>query len=173
MRRMILNDPTELADHIRSIGGLIVFDGRGGEGKTTLMREMAARLSCQGVDGDDFLIPDQGVFLDALRIDDLRNHIQTAFQSSPIVLLATVCARDVVDRMGLSNAVYVYVQWASRERLEHTRDNFDADIDAPSDDLLDDENLVLHRAVEEYHSARNPRGLADVAYIWAEAATGG
>src|SRR5258707_10965733 len=93
MPQVIENDPAKLAAYITSVGnGLIVFDGRPLAGKSYLARTLAKQLGCTFVDGDDFLVRDQGMFVDALRFDDLCRTIDTA--AAPPVLLATVPSGD-------------------------------------------------------------------------------
>src|SRR5262245_31916708 len=91
----IINDPATLADYLTSIGrGLIAFDGRPLAGKTTLARAMTARVRCSVVDGDDFIVRKQDMFMGALKADILRERIEATLAATPLVLLSTVCARE-------------------------------------------------------------------------------
>ncbi len=99
MSRFIRNDPAALAAYIKSLGqGLILVDGRPTAGKTHLAKEMAARLRCGVVDGDAFVVRKQDQFIGALKAEALRERIETSLAATPLVLLSTVCAREVVKK---------------------------------------------------------------------------
>jgi hypothetical protein len=159
MPQFIENDATALAVYIASLsGGLVAFDGRPAAGKAPLARDMALRLGCTAVDGDDFLVRDREVFVDALRFDDLRRAIEAA---KPPVLLSSVCARQVIERLGLVAAAFIWVETASLVRLKQIRRDFYDGIEerAPRgvSKLLDE--------VEAYVAAYNARGRPDVVYL--------
>jgi hypothetical protein len=160
MPQFIENDPAKLATYITSLGnGLIVFDGRPLAGKSYLARTTAKQLGCTFVDGDDFLVRDQGVFVDALRFDDLRRTIDTA--AAPPVLLATVCARYVVDPIGQPVAAIIWVEHASAVRLDQTqRDYFDYDENRDAS-----REHPLYKEVEAYVAAVDARRTPDVIYL--------
>ena len=130
MPQFILNDPTLLAACIATTalgGGLIVFDGRPNAGKTYIAREMAKELGATSVDVDDYLERDLGMFLGALRIDELRRALEGA---APPVLFSSVCARQVIEKLGLSAAGVIWVEQASQQRLEQARRDFELDDNA-------------------------------------------
>jgi len=160
MPRFIKNDPAELADYITGIGrGLIAFDGRPTAGKTPLALEMASRVGCAAVDADKFLVKDRGVFVDALRFDDLRYAIEA---SGPLVLLSGVCAQRILERLGTVAAAVVWVETASLLRLELMCRDFyehdEGDKEAPSD-------LPAYKEVEAYIDAYDARLRCDVVYL--------
>jgi hypothetical protein len=123
--RFIKDDPDELAAFIEGIGrGLIAFDGRPAAGKTPLAREMAKRLACSAVDVDvflplvddpDFAATKNSHFVDKLRIDNLRFTVKA---SGPLVLMSGVFARQVVERLQITAAAFVWVECASLSRLD-------------------------------------------------------
>jgi hypothetical protein len=158
--QFIENDPAVLAAYIASLGdGLIVFDGRPGAGKSYLARTTAKRIGCAFIEGDDFLVGDRGMFLGALRIDDLRRAIEVA--ATPPVLLATVCARHVADRTGLPIAAFIWVEQASLVRLDQIRrDYFDYDENSDSG-----RRHPLYKEVEAYIAACDARRTPDVVYL--------
>jgi hypothetical protein len=160
MPRFIKNDPAELAEYIVGIGrGLIAFDGRPTAGKTPLALEMANRVGCTAVDADSFLVKQRGVFVDELRIDDMRHAIEAGGQ---LVLLSGVCAQRVLERLGIPAAAVVWVESASLLRLDQICCDFfeydEGDMDAPTD-------LPLYKEVEAYIDTYDARRRCDVVYL--------
>jgi len=160
MPKFIENDTTLLADYIIAAGkGLFLFDGRPGAGKSYLARTMAGRLGGTFVDGDDFLASGQGMFVGALKVDDLRRAVETA--NTQAVLLATVCARLVAGRLGLPIASVIWVEQASAIRLAQiSRDYFDYDENADFG-----RRHPLYKEVEAYIAAVDARRSPDVVYL--------
>lgn len=79
------------------------------------------------------------------------------------VLLAGVCARQIVDLAGLPTATHIYVEDASLTLLEIQMRDFDDDINAPDPDPC---LHRLHWEVEEYHRSKyKPRSNADAVYF--------
>jgi hypothetical protein len=158
--KFIANDPKELADYIRAQGqGLVAFDGRTGSGKTYLANQMAKLAQAIAVDADAFLLPDQGKFLEALKLDELRDRIRASFATSPLVLFSSVCARQVIDRLGVNATAHVWVERSSLACLEIDRRDFagDHNADAPVSEL--------HREIEAYIKVSDARGRPDVVYL--------
>ena len=155
----IVNDPTALATYVAGLGtGLVVFDGRPTAGKTYMAREIAHRLRGTAVDGDAFLIRDQGKFIEALRFDELRAALEAA---TPPVLLSTACGRQVALRLDMPVAPFIWIEHASLIRLDQaTRDFHDYDEYADSA-----EAGPLYREVEAYLTETNARKRSDVVYF--------
>ena len=57
---------------------LLAIDGIPGAGKSTLRRELARDLSASELELDDFLIPDQKQFVEALTTDDLAKSLASS-----------------------------------------------------------------------------------------------
>jgi hypothetical protein len=111
--RWIDNDQDALAGYVESLGsGLVVFDGRDGNGKTYMARQMQRRLaSCKAIDADCcFLVPDQQQFVGALLLEPMRLCIEAHLARTPLVILSTVCARAVVEKAGLQARAFVWVE---------------------------------------------------------------
>jgi hypothetical protein len=160
VRRFIKNDPEELASYIRSLErGLIVFDGRSGSGKTYLANAMANGVPCAAVDADAFLVRKQGQFLRALKVDGLRSAIEAAFRAAPLVVLSSVCGRQVIEQSKLQAATFVWIERTSLPQLEIALRDFadDHDADAPIDEL--------RKEVEAYIKAYKAREQPQVAYL--------
>ncbi len=167
--RFVKDDPDELADYIAGIGsGLIAFDGRCTAGKTSLARDMAGRCNCTAVDvdrfhpattDDDFIEARKEPFANAIRIDDLRRTIEAG---GPLVLLSGVCARQVVERLKISAAAFVWVQTASLLRLDQMcRDFLEYDEDAG----VRPTKHSNYMEVQDYIDAHDARRRADVVYM--------
>ena len=90
--------------------GLIAIDGVHGVGKSTLARALAQRLGCEAIAADDFLQRNRGLYVDAILIDDLRGRLNATLASVSAVILEGVCARAVVERLGLTATAFVYVK---------------------------------------------------------------
>ncbi len=123
---------------------------------------MAERLGCQHVDGDDHLDKKRGVYLPALRPDDLRSAIMAGFGASPRVLLHCVCAREVVSRLGLIATAYVYVQRVSAVGVPGDPDMLSAEETGEGLSIPGDTDFT--RELLKYHADYKPAGSADILY---------
>jgi hypothetical protein len=160
-RRFIKNDPEELAAYIKSRArGLVVFDGRPTAGKSYLLRTMGKRLPYPSVDADDFLTTGLRKYIEGLKLDALRDHIESSLASSALVLLGGVCARQIVERAKFTAAAYVWVEKSSVACLEIDERDFSADHHR-------DMRYAgwLYAEVEAYIAAFNPRSRPDVVYL--------
>lgn len=84
-------------------------------------------------------------------------------RNSSAALLASVCARQVVDLAELPRATFIYVEEASPTLLEIQMTDFDNDFFAPDSDRR---LHRLNRGGEEYHRSQyEPRASADVVYF--------
>jgi hypothetical protein len=163
---VITDNPAALADLLAALGrGLVVFDGCPAAGKTTLMRDMAARLDCKAFDADAYLNRKQGTFVNALRFDELGTVIRNVATSS-LVLMASLCARQVIERLGLSGVTFVYVQRNSSVGLAADLDDLDAETDENIPDPIE-LNLMtaLYREVRAYHTRYRPFHNANLVYV--------
>src|SRR5260370_18483622 len=96
---LIKNDPEELAAYIKLLAsGLVVFDGRSGAGKTALAADIAKRLGCKSADADRcFLDHQKGMFVGALRLEDMRSSLNASLATSPLVLFSTSSPRHAIE----------------------------------------------------------------------------
>jgi hypothetical protein len=160
MLRFIENDPDELAAYVRSQEkGLIVFDGRTGNGKSYLASEMAKLVPCTSVDADEFLIRKTSKFVRALKLDELRDRIEAGFATSPLVVLSSVCGRQVVEKAMLPAGAFVWIERTSLTCLAIDRRDFagDHNADAPDDEARGE--------IEAYIKTYNARGRPDLVYL--------
>jgi hypothetical protein len=138
------NHPEELAAYIRSLErGLVVFDGVLGAGKNYMAEIMSERVPCSSFDTDDFVVPMQRKYVGALQVDALRDRIEEAFATSPIVVLGGLCGRQVVERAKLSAAAFVWIERSSADLTSGW----------------------LRQEVEAYIAACDPRDQADAIYL--------
>ena len=143
--------------------GLITFDGCMLAGKTGLMREIARRLEVQGLDLDDFVDRQQGVFVEALRLQELIAAIQQASAKSGVVLLSGICMLEVLERIGRESNLTVYVQANNQDGTPDEIDLIGAETGRRPDLIeffgeLEDECF-------SYHARYRPCNRADVLFI--------
>ncbi|PRG36690.1 hypothetical protein C6T52_14220 [Burkholderia multivorans] len=127
------------------------------------MNDLASRLKCPAIDLDPYLERERGEFSNALRLTELASAIEQACRQSPVVLVAGVCMREVLDRLGIAAARHVYVQRNSTMGIP-------CDLDIL--DLEDGRQIIdtslfgeLDREVAAYHDRYHPRRNADVVYV--------
>ncbi|KVV20740.1 hypothetical protein WK78_25860 [Burkholderia cepacia] len=143
--------------------GLITFDGCMLAGKTKLMREIEGRLKVQGLDLDDFVERQQGMFVEALRLQELAAAIEQARAKSEVVLLSGICMLEVLERIGRESNLTVYVQANNRDGTPDDIDLIGAETGRRPDLIeffgeLDDECF-------SYHARYRPCNGADVLFI--------
>ena len=157
-------DVEALEHRVREIGhGLITFDGCMLAGKTELMREIERRLKVQGLDLDDFVERQQGVFFDAIRFNELTAAIEQARLKSSIVLLSGICMLEVLERTGYASDLAVYVQ-------ANIEDGTPDDIDLIGAETGRHPELIeffgeLENECFSYHARYRPRSSADVLFV--------
>lgn len=161
MLHFIENDPAQLAHYVSSLErGLVVFDGRPGAGKTHLGREMERRIRCKSIDADCcFLVPDQKKFVGALILEPMLHCIEAHLARTPLVVLSTVCAREVAEKAKLAVRAFIWVERTSLACLQVDRRDFADDHNA------DEPFSELHREVEAYVKAYNARQRPDAVYL--------
>jgi len=92
---------------------IIGLDGLDGVGKTTLGRELKTRLGADLISVDDYLDKNRGVYLGALRLEDLKSAIERS--ASRVVLVEGTCLREVAAQCGFAVDQYVYVRRLTRD----------------------------------------------------------
>jgi hypothetical protein len=55
----------------------------------------------------------------ALKAEALRERIETSLAATPLVLLSTVCAREVVMKVGVVAASFVWIERTSPTLMRH------------------------------------------------------
>ncbi|HLG86883.1 MAG TPA: hypothetical protein VKZ79_06765 [Alphaproteobacteria bacterium] len=163
-----MDDPAALAQSLSELKGrLIMFDGYPLAGKTTLVRDMAERLKCKGIDADDFLDRRRGSYVDALRFDELERKIRALTGNSQLALVASVCARAVAARLRVPDVNFVYVQRYNRPNFCSAPDTVNGTEDESSGVEKAGDEFGLYREVREYHKQFRPRCHADFIFMTA------
>jgi hypothetical protein len=159
---VIANDPDALATRLAGVDGLIVFDGPPGAGKSHLAAEVASRLGCRHVDGDDHVDRERGVYVGALRVTELRSAIALGLAQSPRAILHCVCACNVVTSLGLAAAANVYVQRMSAVGVPGNPDMLTAEETGKGIELPGKTEFT--RELLAYHARHKPAASADILY---------
>ena len=166
-----LIDVAALEARISGVGaGIVALDGAPQAGKSWLMSELARRLRCDAIDLDDHLDEDHRVFVDALRLTELDRRLDAALAASRLVLVAGVCMREVLDKLGRSPALSIYVQRNTPMGIAGDLDMIDAEDGEQSNATKELDALfldcgVLDREVRHYHERYKPRRNADIIFI--------
>jgi hypothetical protein len=92
-----------------------------------------------------------------LKIEALRERIEASLAARPLVLLPTVCAREVATKVDMHPASWVWIERTSLTLLDIAGRDFADDFDA--DEPPDDD--TLRQEVEVYIKAYDARGRAD------------
>jgi hypothetical protein len=159
------DDEATLADWLTTREpGLVAFDGLQGAGKTWLSKDAGARLGCPVIDADCFLSKHRGAFLSELNITELATTVQKALADAPRVLLSSVCARQVVDRMDIKAKSYVYVLLLTREGEPDEKYALEAEDHFDLQELKSEGLEGLDLEVREYHWLCKPRRDADAIF---------
>lgn len=133
----------DLATELRKCpGGLFAIDGYHGVGKSTVAQEIGTLLRIRVIHLDDFLVPDQGGFVEFIRYSELS----AALRTRPVVVDG-VCLLAVVKRLGMVPDVHVYVEGRK------------PDPGTPRG------TGPLAAEVVAYHQVFRPSGTADFLYI--------
>lgn len=161
--RIICRGAEDLISAIRTLPApprLIAIDGVPGSGKSTLRSQLALAFDAQEVELDDFLTPDQGEFVAALRMDDLASAL-----TSPLglIVVSGACMLKVLEHLHLEPDVLVYVKrmaiwgWADQDEVEGDQiDQIAAALDVIA------EISHLHVEVRDYHREFQPQNIAHI-----------
>jgi hypothetical protein len=159
------DDPDALAKRLASVRGLVVIDGCDGVGKTFLALEMARRLDGEAIDADDYVEPHRGYFVKALYLERFRASLLDALARFPIVLLSSICAREVVAKLGVPVALYVYVERYSTMDVPANLEILGAEEGSPEALAGRWALSPLDQEIFDYHAAFKPRRNADIVYV--------
>lgn len=160
----IREDPAKVAAIVRSRGAqLIGIDGCDGAGKTTLARALAVQLGGIVVDLDDHLEKHQGVFIPALKLNDVATQLTQAAKSGRVVIVSGLCLMEVFQRIGGKPDLLIYVQRNTQTDLPSNIVFLDAE-DGYTEQLggLSE----LDREIGIYHRNFQPRTSAHILFIW-------
>ena len=123
---MIFKNELQLANAITSHfpeRAIIGIDGWTSAGKTSLAKRLAEITSGSKYDLDAALIADQCRYVDAIKLDEVRNAISS---SNGILFLSGICLREILHRVGCPATAYIYVKrmaiwgWADEDEVNGT-----------------------------------------------------
>jgi hypothetical protein len=147
-----------IAVNARSV---VFIDGDVGSGKTHVIRQLE-RNGLSVIDADEFLLPDQSRYVDALKFDELRAAI---LSKQPPVAIAAVCSRKVAKRLSIDAARFVYLIRISELGVDEFSEAHEAEIHKM---YSSDPNIPppseLGREIIQYHLDEDPAARADVIF---------
>jgi len=137
----------------------VAIDGWLGCGKTRAASELAPLLGASAVDLDCFLNRDAG-FMHGLRFEQLA----AAVEASPRpIVLSGVCIWDVLDRLGLSADIVVYVKRMGGHLWRDEGEILGGDLEVY--ELGGCPAEPLYYEVRDYHLAREPHENAHFLFL--------
>ncbi|KUZ32983.1 hypothetical protein [Burkholderia territorii] len=155
-----------LRDRIANVSsGLVTFDGCMHVGKSETARRIAHAFGYLALDLDSFLVKQQGVFFQALRLPDFSSALADALSRSQVVLVSGVCMLRVLEAIGLRAALSVYVRRLSPMGIPIDLETTDAEDGAPFAEDYPDIPAIF-REVHAYHAKYRPLANADICYKW-------
>ena len=85
----------------------MAIDGFPSAGKTPLGRLLSKELEFTHIDLDEFLIPDLGAFLPAIKLPEIRKRIDDA---SGNMIISGCCILEVLDKLAVTPGLLIYVK---------------------------------------------------------------
>lgn len=163
---------TALSTELRSRIGrppkplLIGIDGAPGTGKTTSAIDLGLLLSIPVVSLDNHVEPNRGRYADSIRYEDIRSELSAAMGRAPVVLVEGVCLRLVLERLGHTPNVSIYVKLHNERGRMAKADLCDQAPLTPEEirDADSDGRGRLERDVRAYHASHAPITHADIIY---------
>ncbi len=181
-----LTSQEELAAIIRTAinnsARVIAIDGMDGLGKTTLSTSLAATIGCRMLHLDDFVQKNQdGFYVDFIDYETLGQALETAMSAPGSVLVEGVCVLAILDRLGVSPDLHVYVKelmfgylWHHKDKLygtagtleeklaqEDEQNRLSAELEPDAEGLAPDQ---LRRDLIRYHWHFHPDKNADIVF---------
>jgi len=141
----------------------IFVDGDCRVGKTFVGKQLG-QFGFEPIDCDKFVKPGMGVYVPAIDYSVLQQEILT-FCATPVVL-SCICARDVAQKLGVSDAKFIYVVPIRPDGIEHTCPALDAEregIEKVDPCLVPTADTASHEAFQ-YHIRVRPHSNADAIF---------
>ena len=142
---------------------LVAIDGSDGVGKTTLARSIAKLINATAIDLDSYVNKNQGAFVAALRIDELKQTLEAAFLLGRPAIVSSICIRDALCRAGYHTDLAIYVEKRSPVGVPQDLDFVYAE--DPTEPVQNEWYGDLHKELWWYHRNFRPHSNADVIYI--------
>jgi hypothetical protein len=150
----------------RSRFQLIGIEGRMGEGKSCLAKQLAEDLGLHSVSVDDHrLEPVPNLpYLQTLKLPQLAAHLDGYEQDYPTetLIVEAICLREALNAIGRKLDFAIYVKKISKQGLWNTQ----FDIEDYENDERPNVPKVLYEDEVRYHSAYRPHELADFVFEW-------
>lgn len=165
MERKIYLDVTAMvsdADLFRE--GILWIDGFNGSGKSHLAKAIVVEMSgeCAILHVDDFLVEQQGVYFDAIRMNDLSEAIKSC--PGPLIIEG-VCLSKVREHLDVKHGISVYVRRVGSNGLWYEED----ECQITSEDMIRVDNNRLAIELRQYHYDYQPFEKADYIFDRVEA----
>ncbi|WP_322080089.1 nucleoside/nucleotide kinase family protein [Burkholderia cenocepacia] len=144
--------------------GIVAIDGCPLAGKSTVCVQICERLGIVGLELDDYLVPDRGEYVNALRTNEVLRALQEAHSRTSLVLLDGVCMRAILEVLDITADLLVYVQPISHSGVLGNLEMLDAENGKFPDPTTAYFFNELDREVFAYHSAYQPFSRADLVY---------
>lgn len=161
-----VRDIDELLSTLRAVVArtrIVTIDGWHGSGKSTLASNLANRIGAKHLDLDSFLIPDQRVFVEAIRYEQLQPAIDKASDS---LIVSGVCMLEVLRRVDVVPDCKIYLKrmadwgWADQDEIEGQKLEIVAE--ALGKQVSE---FALSLEVRTYHRNHMPHENADIAFL--------
>jgi hypothetical protein len=165
VKQLTFNKIDYLIEHIKISNKettLIAIDGCSGVGKSWLARKVSSSTNFKWIDLDDYLIRDQGCFLDALKYADLKTEIEVEERQT---LVSGLCVLEALSRLKKTPHIHIYIKrmaiWGWEDASEIEGDLLEKVANALGEPI---ENYLLPLEVRAYHQKCRPHVNADIVY---------
>ena len=132
-----------IKDRPKSENIIIGIDGLDGVGKSYLAKELSEGLDAKMIELDEFLIKQQGIYVDSLRLDDLEKEIA---QRKCSVIVEGVCLLDAMEKVGQQLTILIYIKKVADYGIWHDKETCDPTDGA--EDVINRKELGLQRFIE-------------------------
>jgi hypothetical protein len=170
-------DEAQLAEAIRGrIAGhhraLIGVDGAYGSGKSTVAEKIAADLGGIAFEIDRYTQQNGQPYQQQLRYADIQSDLGTLCAQDKPLILDGACLLHVLNQIGVTADVLVYVKRLDDSGIWHDEDTCDPAWINLSSPMLNMPGAELDREVAGYHLEHDPLDKADLHFLRIEIAQG-
>lgn len=171
-----MGNMAELLDMLKGLGEkpiVIGIDGADGAGKTTIAKQIAVAINASHIELDNFLDKHKGRFIEHIRYNYLKRHLQNAKKLEKTIVIEGVCLLKVLKKLGKNLDYLIYVKrmgpyglWyddyycESEVDLEKVFEGLSQIIPQPKRGEGDKENHLIFE-IARYHHCYKPLEKAD------------